>query len=70
METNNIMKNILLLLTIVAVAGMASCKKDMANQASASKPAAVATKPVVITTGAYDYQKAIMAKRTLNPSKQ
>ena len=61
------MKSILSLLIIAMITSMVSCKKDVA-QPAATKPKTDAVKPAApVYNGAYDYQKAIMAKRTLTP---
>lgn len=64
------MKKHLSLLALAAIATTVSCKKEVTPKPTAPiaqvKETAKTTPPV--NNSAYDYQKAIAAKRTLNPT--
>lgn len=64
------MKKHLSLLALAAIATTVSCKKEVTPKPAAPKEqvkeTVKATPPV--NNAAYDYQKAITAKRTLNPA--
>jgi len=64
------MRKLLLMLMATIVVCIASCKKDAIVKQMSPKPKAVETvktSAATVPKAPYDYQKAIMAKRTLNP---
>ncbi|MET4141513.1 hypothetical protein [Pedobacter sp. UYP1] len=59
------MKKLLFLFLVVSVTCLVACKKDAIDKKATLKPKGEVA--VVSPAAAYDYQKAIVVKRTLNP---
>ncbi|GAA3993334.1 hypothetical protein [Mucilaginibacter dorajii] len=64
------MKKHLSLLALAAIATTVSCKKEVTPKPAAPKEQVKETVKATpsVNNAAYDYQKAITAKRTLNPA--